>query len=268
MPTSAGYADRRGAILRETPRALRRRSAQHLGRAVGHYRPGGRRWHRLRARPQLIRRTLLSANSFARSLAGRSTGGIRALRRHRRHHGAHRRHARRLEGAGRHRGDAQWRRRPDGQADRLRERPAQPARRQLPAHVPGLRPRRAGARARCDGADELGREWKYIPIRRLALFIEESLFRGTKWVVFEPNDEPLWAQIRLNVGAFMNGLFRQGAFQGATPEEAFFVKCDERDDDAGRSQPRHRQHRGRLRAAEAGRVRRHHHPADRRRSAT
>ena len=82
-----------------------------------------------------------------------------------------------------------------------------------------------GART-LDGADQLASEWKYIPIRRLALFIEESLFRGTKWVVFEPNDEPLWAQIRLNVGIFMNGLFRQGAFQGSTSQEAYFVKCD------------------------------------------
>jgi phage tail sheath protein FI len=61
---------------------------------------------------------------------------------------------------------------------------------------------------------------------QLALFIEESLFRGTQWVVFEPNDEPLWSSIRLNVGAFMNNLFRQGAFQGSTPKEAYLVKCD------------------------------------------
>jgi hypothetical protein len=77
-----------------------------------------------------------------------------------------------------------------------------------------------------DGDDRLASEWKYIPVRRLALFIEESLFRGTQWVVFEPNDEPLWAQIRLNVGAFMRNLFRQGAFQGASPRDAYFVKCD------------------------------------------
>ena len=64
------------------------------------------------------------------------------------------------------------------------------------------------------GADQLADEWKYVPVRRTALFIEESLYRGTQWVVFEPNDEPLWAQIRLNVGAFMHNLFRQGAFQG------------------------------------------------------
>lgn len=76
------------------------------------------------------------------------------------------------------------------------------------------------------GADQLADEYKYIPVRRLALYIEESLFRGTQWVVFEPNDEPLWAQIRLNVGAFMNTLFRQGAFQGTTPSQAYFVKCD------------------------------------------
>jgi hypothetical protein len=82
-----------------------------------------------------------------------------------------------------------------------------------------------GART-TDGNDEIGSEWKYIPVRRTALFIEESLFRALKWVVFEPNDEPLWAQIRLNVGAFMHNLFRQGAFQGKTPQEAYFVKCD------------------------------------------
>jgi phage tail sheath protein FI len=76
------------------------------------------------------------------------------------------------------------------------------------------------------GADAQADEYKYIPIRRLALFLEESLYRGTQWVVFEPNDEPLWAQIRLNVGAFMNGLFRQGAFQGSTPQDAYYVKCD------------------------------------------
>lgn len=76
------------------------------------------------------------------------------------------------------------------------------------------------------GADAQADEYKYIPVRRLALFLEESLYRGTQWVVFEPNDEPLWAQIRLNIGAFLQGLFRQGAFQGRTPREAYFVKCD------------------------------------------
>jgi phage tail sheath protein FI len=82
-----------------------------------------------------------------------------------------------------------------------------------------------GART-LQGDDRLASEWKYIPVRRTALFIEESLYRGLKWVVFEPNAEPLWSQIRLNVGAFMHNLFRQGAFQGTTPRDAYFVKCD------------------------------------------
>jgi Bacteriophage tail sheath protein len=82
-----------------------------------------------------------------------------------------------------------------------------------------------GART-TQGNDEIGSQWKYVPIRRLALFLEESLYRGTQWVVFEPNDEPLWAQIRMNVGSFMQTLFKQGAFQGASPQQAYFVKCD------------------------------------------
>lgn len=76
------------------------------------------------------------------------------------------------------------------------------------------------------GSDEQGSEWKYVPVRRTALYLEESLFRGTKWVVFEPNDESLWALIRLNIGAFLHGLFRLGAFQGRSAREAYFVKCD------------------------------------------
>lgn len=82
-----------------------------------------------------------------------------------------------------------------------------------------------GART-MDGDDDNPGDYKYIPIRRLALYIEESLYRGTKWVVFEPNDEPLWAKIRMNVGVFMTRLFNQGAFQGTSPNKAFFVKCD------------------------------------------
>lgn len=76
------------------------------------------------------------------------------------------------------------------------------------------------------GDDRWADEWKYLSVRRTALFIEESLFRGTQWVVFEPNNEALWSQIRLNVGAFMAGLWRKGAFQGKTPQEAYLVKCD------------------------------------------
>jgi len=75
------------------------------------------------------------------------------------------------------------------------------------------------------GNDQVGSEWKYVPVRRTALFIEESLYRGLKWVVLEPNDGALWAQIRLNVGSFLNDLFRRGAFQGQAPKDAYFVKC-------------------------------------------
>jgi phage tail sheath protein FI len=82
-----------------------------------------------------------------------------------------------------------------------------------------------GART-LDGADQIASDWKYVPVRRTTLFLEESLYRGTQWVVFEPNDEPLWSQIRLNVGAFMQDLFRKGAFQGATPRDAYYVHCD------------------------------------------
>jgi hypothetical protein len=83
-----------------------------------------------------------------------------------------------------------------------------------------------GART-MDGFDNSGNNgYKYVPVRRIALFIEESLVRGLKFAVFEPNDEPLWAQIRLAAGAFMNNLFRQGAFQGQRARDAYFVKVD------------------------------------------
>jgi phage tail sheath protein FI len=76
------------------------------------------------------------------------------------------------------------------------------------------------------GADMMGSQWKYVPIRRLALYLESSLYDGTQWVVFEPNDETLWGQIRLSVGTFLQGLFLKGAFAGTTPKQAYFVKCD------------------------------------------
>jgi len=69
-------------------------------------------------------------------------------------------------------------------------------------------------------------EWTYIPVRRMAILLRVSIYRGIQWAVFEPNDEELWSQLRLNIGAFMMTLYRQGAFQGSTPSQAFFVKCD------------------------------------------
>jgi phage tail sheath protein FI len=100
-----------------------------------------------------------------------------------------------------------------------------------PAGINGLRslvgagPVVWGART-LTGADALASDWKYIPVRRLAYTIEESVVRGIKWATFEPNDQALWAQIELGVSAFMHTLFTQGAFQGATPSQAYFVKCD------------------------------------------
>jgi hypothetical protein len=72
-------------------------------------------------------------------------------------------------------------------------------------------------------ADE---DWKYVPVRRLALYIEQSLIQGLQWVVFEPNDDRLWAQIRLSVNSFLHPLFLQGAFVGKTPAQAYQCICD------------------------------------------
>jgi phage tail sheath protein FI len=75
------------------------------------------------------------------------------------------------------------------------------------------------------GTDAQASDWKYIPVRRLACYIEQSVVRGIKWATFEPNNQALWTEIELSVNAFMQTLFRQGAFSGAA-QEAFFVKCD------------------------------------------
>ncbi|MFW2542767.1 phage tail sheath subtilisin-like domain-containing protein [Primorskyibacter sp. 2E107] len=87
----------------------------------------------------------------------------------------------------------------------------------------GIRP--WGARTLA-GANELASEWKYINVRRTALFIEESLYQGLQWTVFEPNGETLWGQITLNVDTFMGRLFREGAFKGTTKADAYFVRCN------------------------------------------
>jgi phage tail sheath protein FI len=76
------------------------------------------------------------------------------------------------------------------------------------------------------GNDILSSQWKYIPVRRTALYIEQSVYFGTQWAVFEPNDAPLWRQLTASISSFMNGLFKQGAFQGQNAADAYFVKCD------------------------------------------
>jgi phage tail sheath protein FI len=100
-----------------------------------------------------------------------------------------------------------------------------------PAGINGLRSLVGGGRVvwgarTLKGADALASDWEYIPVRRLAYTIEESVVRGIKWAAFEPNDQALWAQIELSVNVFMQTLFRQGAFRGTTPQQAYFVKCD------------------------------------------
>jgi phage tail sheath protein FI len=82
-----------------------------------------------------------------------------------------------------------------------------------------------GART-MSGVADTASEWKFVPVRRLALYLERSIDRGTDWVVFEPNGETLWAQVRGTVESFLFHLFRTGAFAGSKTEEAFFVKCD------------------------------------------
>ena len=69
-------------------------------------------------------------------------------------------------------------------------------------------------------------QWRYVPVRRMALFLEQTLYQNLGWVVFEPNDEPLWVAITSTINSFMLSLFHQGAFQGNTPSQAFQVKCD------------------------------------------
>jgi uncharacterized protein len=76
------------------------------------------------------------------------------------------------------------------------------------------------------GSDDESSEWKYVSVRRLFLFLEESLDEGTRWTVFEPNDEQLWARVRSAVETFLVNLWRAGALPGEKPEDAFFVRCD------------------------------------------
>ena len=80
-----------------------------------------------------------------------------------------------------------------------------------------------GARTTVTMTDQ---QWRYVSVRRMALFLEQTLYANLGWVVFEPNADPLWTSIRVSIQSFMLGLFRQGAFQGTTPSQAFQVKCD------------------------------------------
>jgi phage tail sheath protein FI len=90
--------------------------------------------------------------------------------------------------------------------------------------IPGHGIRSWGARTAGSGQDS-GEEWKYVPVRRLALYLEQSIDRGLGWAAFEPNDEPTWTQVRAVAAAFLEETFRYGAFAGRTPEESYFVRC-------------------------------------------
>lgn len=105
------------------------------------------------------------------------------------------------------------------------------------AQQDGLNPQGVNAIRNLDGSlriwgartlgGDVNEEWRYVPIRRLFLFLRKSIYRGTAWVVFEPNDAALWAKIVRNVSAFLTNVWRDGALFGATAQEAFYVKCDE-----------------------------------------
>jgi phage tail sheath protein FI len=88
--------------------------------------------------------------------------------------------------------------------------------------MPGAGPVIWGSRTLSTKADP---EWRYVPVRRTAIFIEQSIYNGIQWAVFEPNDHRLWSSLRLNIDSFMNGLFRSGAFQGEKASDAYFVRC-------------------------------------------
>ena len=88
--------------------------------------------------------------------------------------------------------------------------------------LPGYGPVIWGTRTLATKADP---EWRYVSVRRTAIFMEQSIYNGIQWAVFEPNDHRLWASLRLNIDSFMNGLFRAGAFQGAKASDAYFVRC-------------------------------------------
>jgi len=88
--------------------------------------------------------------------------------------------------------------------------------------MPGFGPVIWGSRTLATKADP---EWRYVPVRRTAIMIEQSIYNGIQWAVFEPNNHNLWASLRANIGSFMDGLFRAGAFQGEKANDAYFVRC-------------------------------------------
>jgi len=88
--------------------------------------------------------------------------------------------------------------------------------------MPGVGPVIWGSRTLATKAHP---EWRYVPVRRTAIMIEQSIYEGIQWAIFEPNKHSLWSSLRANIDSFMNGLFRAGAFQGEKALDACFVRC-------------------------------------------
>ena len=241
-------------LLRHAARFPAGRSAQHLGNGERRR----QRDRRLARRPRVKdhRRRLLAAPGRVRR---RHDASHRPGRLDRGTDGPHRRQPRRLEGAGRARGDHprhSWRRARACPTPRTASstRKAVNAIRVFPTGIVSL------GRAHAGRLRQL-RQYPTTNTCRSAgsrCSSRRAFYRGLQFAVFEPNDEPLWAQIRLAAGAFMNNLFRQGAFQGQKAARGLLREVRPRNDDPERHQPRHRQRRRRIRAAQARRVRRHH----------
>ncbi len=86
------------------------------------------------------------------------------------------------------------------------------------------------------GSAQAASDWTYVPVRRLALYIETSLIEGTKWAAFEPNDSRLWSELNRSIGTFMRALFTQGAFKGQSAAETYFIQCDGQNNPPGADQ--------------------------------
>ncbi len=194
------------------------------GRPVRHPRlPTGSRRAGGRGIPQpdrhQVRGALLPLGQHPRPSPGRRGGDGAAVGLHRGHLRAHRHRPRRPQGTC-ERGHPVDPRLRAGDHEARAGHP-QPAEHQRAAGVPGRGNRVWGARVLTSAP-----AWRYVSVRRLFLMIEESIDEATQWVVFEPNDEPLWARIRQSVTRFLITQWRIGALQGATADEAFFVACD------------------------------------------
>ena len=198
---------------------------------------------------------------YVRSHPGGPLGDVRAIRSGSRGDCPHRRHPRacgKRPPAKRH---VERSGRAESAADDAENGELNPLGHQLPAPAAGRRLCRVG-RPHHRGDDRLASQWKYIPVRRTALFIEESRYRGTQWAVFEPNDEPLWAQLRLNIGVFMHKAVPPGRIPRPVASGGLLCQVRQQYHHPGRRRSRHCQRRGWLCPVETSRVCCFVHPAN------